>query len=124
MKHAVAMGNQDQIQRAIPYHPKTTQKSWLVDRRGTIIVDKLVKLENKTAFTEWSDTSHLAQKALTCDLSARAPNPGKQTKKAIHRNPSTHEKWPHYYNRRSCEIVKHHFAEDFEAFGYDTKCTQ
>jgi hypothetical protein len=77
-----------------------SQKSFVSDASGEMIVDYIGKLENIN-----SDFSKICA---TIDIDA----------KLGHHNKSKHDKYKEYYTEKTYELVKTTFAEDIETFGY------
>jgi hypothetical protein len=79
-----------------------SQLSWLVDERGQVLVDKVIKLEELTA--EWKGLMH--------DLCAD------DKLEASHANPSVHTHYSEYYDEVTKDVVDRHMAPDVAYFGY------
>ena len=83
-----------------------SQLSWVVDARGNLLVDRVIKLEDLEA--AWPDL----QRDI-CGLS-RAP----YADGGLRRNPSSHGHYSTYYDDETRKIVAEYMAADLRYFGY------
>jgi hypothetical protein len=77
-----------------------SQKSFITDKDGNLIVDYVGKLENIE-----TDFKNICS---TIDIDA----------KLGHHNKSKHTSYKKYYTKRTSELIETTFAEDIEAFDY------
>lgn len=88
------------------WHRDPTQQGRLVDGRGRMLCDPILRFE-----TLQSDFAGLCRQLQLDD----APS-------LTHRNASSHRPWREYYDSRATrDRVIDLFARDFDAFGYDTR---
>ena len=80
---------------------KFSQRQFLADRAGTLLVDFLGRFE--------SLEEDFASVCRTLGIPAQLP----------HTNRSWHKDYRSYYNDRSAELVARHFRDDIELLGYD-----
>lgn len=78
-----------------------TQKSWMIDTNGKIIVDFIGKYEN-----------------LQNDFDVLTRSVGKPAYRLPHKNRSSHVDYKTYYTTETQAIVGEVYKEDIEAFGY------
>lgn len=79
---------------------KMSQKSFVTDARGNLIVDYLGRFE-----TLREDFASICQRiGIDCPLP--------------HKNPSTHNDYRFYYDERTANLVAQEFRDDIEFFGY------
>ena len=80
-----------------------SQLSWLVDEQGTVLVDKIIKLEELNH--QWT--------GLVEELCV---DPGEMA--LSHANPSSHAHYSAYYDAKTKAILDRHMAADIRTFGY------
>jgi len=84
-----------------PYKMFYPQIEWLKDYSGEIVVNKIMRFE------KLNEEYESIRKALSVN------------KKLPHKNKSSNYDYKTIYSDNSIEIVKEHFKEDIELFGYD-----
>ena len=96
-----SMKNFDEFIEWRVFKDKHLQKDFITNDQGNLIVDFVGRYE-----TLAEDFEQICRK-LHLDL--RLP----------HRNKSAHDDYRSYYNPRTVDLIREHFREDIELFGYD-----
>lgn len=98
---------------------EASQRAWITDDADRVLVKRVVRLEDKKDFRDFSTIGRFLPKI--CNVT----NLNLTKKEAPHLNPSTHAHRSFYYTDPFlCGIVARRFRVDFRSFGYDaTNCT-
>lgn len=91
----------EQFLRWIVNNSHATQKSFITDMEGNIIIDFVGKFENIK-----EDFAYICERL---GIDEELP----------HRNPSDHQHYRQYYNERTASFVEYHFKEDIRLFDYE-----